>query len=178
MRKSTSGFTIVELLIVIVIIAVLAAITILAYNGIRVRANTSAVVSDLQSASKKLLLYKIDNGNYPAGASGGAVRAALNTIDMKLSTDAYSTASNTNILYLTESTGTQFALLARPNGSSTTYYITEVLKTPVEYGGSGSSAYPGGGTAAIATYLGIASPINTYGYNANATPPGFQFWTP
>lgn len=176
MRKSTSGFTIVELLIVIVIIAVLAAITLIAYNSIKTRANTSAVVSDLKAASKKLLIYKIDNGTYPAGANGGAIRTALGTIDMKLSLDAYSTATNTNILYLTESTGTQFALLARPTGSSTTYYITETIKSPTEYGGTGTSAYPGGGTAAIATYLGIASPINVYGYNANATPPGFQFW--
>lgn len=176
MQKSIRGFTIVELLIVIVIIAVLAAITIVAYNGIQARANTSAVLSDLQTASKKIAIYELDNGRYPSGANGGAVRNALNTIDMKLSQGSYSTASNTNLLYLTESTGTQFALLARPNGSTTTYYITESIKTPTVYGGTGTSAYPGGGTAAIATYLGIASPINTYGYNANATPPGFQFW--
>lgn len=176
MRKSTSGFTIVELLIVIVIIAVLAAITLIAYNAIKTRANTSAVVSDLKAAVKKLEIYKIDNGTYPAGATGGAVRTALNTIDIRLSLDSYSTANNTNILYITEATGNQFALLARPSGSTKTYYITEALKSPVEYGGTGTSAYPGGGTAAIATYLGISTPISTYGYNANATPPGFQFW--
>ena len=43
------GFTIVELLIVIVVIGVLAAITIVAYNGIQSRARDSARVSDINA---------------------------------------------------------------------------------------------------------------------------------
>ncbi len=41
-NKDQAGFTIVELLIVIVIIGILAAITIVAFNGIQNRANLSA----------------------------------------------------------------------------------------------------------------------------------------
>src|SRR5690349_8493132 len=63
------GFTIVELLIVIVVIAILAAITIVAYNGIQQRARVSSVTSALSQAKKKLELYKIDNSGYPASAS-------------------------------------------------------------------------------------------------------------
>lgn len=59
------GFTIVELLIVIVVIAILAAITVVAYNGIQGRANVSKSQSDLRSMQKLLELYKADNGVYP-----------------------------------------------------------------------------------------------------------------
>lgn len=38
MRKSVSGFTIVELLIVIIVIAILATISVVAYNGVQQRA--------------------------------------------------------------------------------------------------------------------------------------------
>ena len=41
MRKATSGFTIVELLIVIVVIAILASISVVAYNGIQQRSNNT-----------------------------------------------------------------------------------------------------------------------------------------
>ena len=54
MMKNTNGFTIVELLIVVVVIAILAAITIVSYNGITTQANNSAVKSGLSTAAKKL----------------------------------------------------------------------------------------------------------------------------
>ena len=48
------GFTIVELLIVIVVIAILAAITIVAYNGIQTRARESKMNMDLMNISKAI----------------------------------------------------------------------------------------------------------------------------
>ncbi len=60
------GFTIVELLIVIVVIAILAAITIVAYNGIQNRAKQSAAQSALSQANKKILAYAVQNSDtYP-----------------------------------------------------------------------------------------------------------------
>ena len=56
LKRRQSGFTIVELLIVIVVIGILAAITIVAYNGIQDRAKTTAVQSAATQASKKLLV--------------------------------------------------------------------------------------------------------------------------
>jgi prepilin-type N-terminal cleavage/methylation domain-containing protein len=60
------GFTIVELLIVVVVIAVLAAITIIGYNGIQTRANNSAADSAANTMSKKIHNYYSLKGNYPA----------------------------------------------------------------------------------------------------------------
>jgi prepilin-type N-terminal cleavage/methylation domain-containing protein len=49
-----SGFTIVELLIVVVVIAILAAITIVSYNGIQQRAKLAAAKSDLATLSQAI----------------------------------------------------------------------------------------------------------------------------
>jgi prepilin-type N-terminal cleavage/methylation domain-containing protein len=58
------GFTIVELLVVIVVIAILAAITIVAYNGIQARSRDSIRKSDIDALAKALELHYIDNGSY------------------------------------------------------------------------------------------------------------------
>jgi len=53
MYKSTKrGFTIVELLVVIVVIGILAAITVVAYTGVTQKATVSTLTSDLDNASK------------------------------------------------------------------------------------------------------------------------------
>lgn len=56
------GFTIVELLIVVVVIAILAAISIVAYNGIQTRAKASAIASGISSIEKALRVTAIENG--------------------------------------------------------------------------------------------------------------------
>ncbi|AHB42067.1 PilE-like protein [Candidatus Saccharibacteria bacterium RAAC3_TM7_1] len=66
------GFTIVELLIVIVVIAILAAITVVAYNGIQQRARDAQRLQDITSIAKALELYKIQNSSYP-NAVGNSV---------------------------------------------------------------------------------------------------------
>jgi prepilin-type N-terminal cleavage/methylation domain-containing protein len=60
-----AGFTIVELLIVIAIIGILAAIVIVAYNGIQERARNASRQSDIQTARKIVEAYSVTNGNYP-----------------------------------------------------------------------------------------------------------------
>lgn len=70
MQPRLRGFTIVELLIVIVIIGILAAITLVAYSGMQQRGRDSARLSDLSGLAKALELYKTDNGSYP-NCSGG-----------------------------------------------------------------------------------------------------------
>jgi general secretion pathway protein G len=78
------GFTIVELLIVIVVIAILATISVVAYNGVQGRARDSKRKSDLASIVKLLELYQADNGGYPICNSvnpyqGGALSASTLT---------------------------------------------------------------------------------------------------
>lgn len=68
-RKYDAAFTIVELLIVIVVIGILAAIAIVAYNGIQWRAWQATLASDVKQAIAQLEVTKSDNGSYPATAT-------------------------------------------------------------------------------------------------------------
>lgn len=60
-----SGFTIVELLVVIVVIGILAAITIVSYSGITQKATVASLQSDLANSAKKLKMYYALYGSYP-----------------------------------------------------------------------------------------------------------------
>jgi prepilin-type N-terminal cleavage/methylation domain-containing protein len=64
-KHKHSGFTIVELLIVIVVIGILAAITIVAYNGVQTRGQDSKRVHDAQSIVAALEANKVLTGSYP-----------------------------------------------------------------------------------------------------------------
>lgn len=78
-KNTSRGFTIVELLIVIVVIAILAAITVVAYNGIQKRASDAQRRSDLTAIAKALELYYIDNNRYPAGSGSTTINASWST---------------------------------------------------------------------------------------------------
>lgn len=65
MYRKDKGFTIVELLIVIVVIGILAAIVVVAYNGITDRAKMSKVYQDMSNMNKQILAYQATNGQYP-----------------------------------------------------------------------------------------------------------------
>jgi len=90
MKKTTSGFTIVELLIVVVVIAILAAISVVAYNGIQQRANKSAVANYAANALKVLQAYKAAEGVYPSYngciGTGYIDRTSNGTLDCRWTT--------------------------------------------------------------------------------------------
>lgn len=67
-HKNIRGFTIVELLIVMVVIGVLAAITVVAFNGIQARAENAKTIQAIARYVKAFHLYATTNGNYPIEA--------------------------------------------------------------------------------------------------------------
>lgn len=107
MKKSTSGFTIVELLIVIVIIGILAAITIVAYNGVQNRANDTAIQGDLRNIAGKASEFNVLNGRYPQNY------ADMITIPVKVNKGAYelNSATGFNIAFCSAGVD-QYALTA------------------------------------------------------------------
>ena len=116
-QKKQRGFTIVELLIVIVVIGILAAISIVAYSGIQKRAVAASLVSDLSSASKQLRLYQIDTSAYPTGLDCG-VSPAVGTICLRSSTGT----SFTDYSLPSAGNGRLFCITATNNSQS--YYVT------------------------------------------------------
>lgn len=101
--KTNRGFTIVELLIVIVVIGILAAITIVAFNGIQNRGYKTAALNDISAFKKKLELYRIDatDGLYP--------NVPVSSIGLSFTKSAYQTGRN-NIYYCPSLDRTDYAL--------------------------------------------------------------------
>ncbi|MGH7217875.1 MAG: type IV pilin protein [Candidatus Microsaccharimonas sp.] len=97
-KARSTGFTIVELLIVIVVIAILAAITIVSFSGIQNSAHDSAVQSDLKQLATKVEMFRVKEGRLPRGAE-------LTTLGLKVSKNSYtdtlliSGSINYNVIY-------------------------------------------------------------------------------
>lgn len=65
MNKRAYGFTVVELLIVVVVIAVLAAITIVTYNNVSHRARVSKVMATAKQVGQKVMVHQAEYGELP-----------------------------------------------------------------------------------------------------------------
>ncbi len=118
MKKTTSGFTIVELLIVIVIIAILAAITVFAFNGVRARAIESEKSFKLTTLQKAIENFRTINGRYPGSTevqgSAGATLLGLSIKDVEPS-DFNSPGSGINCYYGNNSSVTGICYQSRPS---------------------------------------------------------------
>ena len=150
-----TGFTIVELLIVVVVIAILASITIVSYNGIINRAHQSKLISDVASAGMLMSVDQSSSGIYPA------TRTEVNN-GKGINNDA-------DITYTFHSAPTTFCITAiSSHPGIKNYYVSNKNLSPLEgtcpedlgaqvatLAGSGASGYANGvGTAAI-----LAGPV-------------------
>ena len=81
------GFTVVELLVVIVIISILFSIVVVSYGSWRHRTADKAVLSDLNQASSSLESYKNFHNDYPPNLAGTGF-AASQEVAMTLWTNA------------------------------------------------------------------------------------------
>lgn len=118
-KKRDGGFTIVELLIVVVIIGILAAIVIVAYNGITNRAKAAKAHSLASTVVKKLEAYNAEVTGYPA---------ALSTL---------TSSSNSSKSYYIPSSE------VASTANSTTKPTSSNGETTIQYAPCGSSPYTG-----------------------------------
>lgn len=105
--KQKNGFTIVELLVVIVVIAILATVTVVAFNGVRDRAAASLVQDGISKVSRQLELDKVSRGAYADNLT--QVNATeVNSLSYQYTTDGSTyclTATSGNISKYKQSDG-------------------------------------------------------------------------
>ena len=171
LRRRTEGFTIVELLIVIVVIGILAAITIVAFSGVQQRANNTKRVNTVQQYVKLISAYVATYDAYPATASSCA------TANNACTNNSGVTQTTNNATLLTElrkvgtvpedmgpAVGGRFGMQYNYNPSAT--YNGETYPIRLEYlleGAAKSCGVPNVTTAATG---GVTS---TTGYTFNNT---------
>lgn len=164
MNRTTSGFTIVELLITIVVIGVLAAIAIVTYNGIQNRAYDTAVKNDLGNLRKLMELRKIElEGRYP--------RTQAELPDYKLSRGAYDIAAN-NIYLIVDNTGDRYSIGLRSKSGRGFIGTHEQVYEDVSLVNAGQTA------SRIGAVWGAPHYIHQC-YTATAVPPWYAWcrWT-
>jgi prepilin-type N-terminal cleavage/methylation domain-containing protein len=161
--RKNDGFTIVELLIVIVVIGILAAIVIVAYNGIQNSAHNTAVQQDLRQAKMKIEAYRIDpnggNGSYPTSGT------PLINADITVSKSAYLDALNMRYCWLADGSGYSLSARSKGGGMYTISHLNGVTEL---------TNYPtGSGTGSLCDIT-ISATTGTWGNNPGAG--GWSGW--
>ena len=119
------GFTIVELLIVIVVIGILAGITIVAYNGIQNRAKVAAAQSTASQVAKKVAAYAVLNADsYPE----------------TLEEIGFTSDTTVNYQYSVNNTANPKTFCATVTASSTSYFVPDTKTSPSLGGCPGHNA--------------------------------------
>ena len=132
LRKQDEGFTLVELMVVVLVIAILIAIAIPTFLGARQRAQDRAAQSDLRNALTAAKVFYVDNENYTVTA------AELAAIEPSLTFDATITnASTTTVGFLSAA---QVITMVKESASGTFFCISDATATGTTYNSDAAMA--------------------------------------
>lgn len=79
MKQVQKGFTLIELMIVIAIVGILAAVALPAYQDYTIRAKVSEALATAAEGKTSVSEYFVTNGYYPASNAAAGVRTNINT---------------------------------------------------------------------------------------------------
>ncbi len=113
------GFTIVELLIVIVVIAILAAISVVAYTGIQNRANDATVLSDLDRIAKEIEIWR----NFESSSNQYPTTSQMSSLGVSITKGAYQQTPDRNNFYYCGPSGDTYAF-GVISKSGNAYFLT------------------------------------------------------
>ncbi len=111
--KNNRGFTLIEMLIVIAIIAILAGIVLVGVSGFQASARDSRRIADVRNTQNLLELYYTQHGEYPTTDTWGEL-----TTELKVSTGPTPQPQIANDYDYDSSDGLSYlmtAVLERPN---------------------------------------------------------------
>lgn len=138
-KKNQKGFTIVELLIVIVVIGILAAITIVAFNGIQNRAKDTKASELANQFRGKVASWQAVKGNYPTQAEVTAGLTATDATEAKLDAGLLSNiytggTAVTTAAHQTNAAGPLVSYQACTGGAKIYYYQTSGTDGSIDVG--------------------------------------------
>jgi prepilin-type N-terminal cleavage/methylation domain-containing protein len=90
--RTRAGFTLVEIMIVVVIIGLLAAMAIPAFAKVRQKSHSARFISDLRTFAQAFETYATQNGGWPPNAGSGVVPTGMTSADFNVS--AWTTQKN------------------------------------------------------------------------------------
>jgi type IV pilus assembly protein PilA len=149
MRNEHKGFSLIELLIVVAIILIIAAIAVPNFLRSKIAANQSSAVGSLRSLNTACIAYTTNYGQFPAGltnlgpvASGGT--ASSTSADLIDSVLAAGIKSGYTFTYTAGTSNQSYSITASPiaQGSSgqNMYYTDQSGLIRVDTSGSGAGA--------------------------------------
>lgn len=133
MRGKNRGFTLIELMIVLIIISVLASITIVSLNNARKRANDSEVTAQLSIARLTAQLFYEEYGSYRGTGGNVSHRCDMNN---SMFTDVRS-----GMYLYTQDYNYPDGTTLRCSASNQAYQMSASLSTPGEYWCINSAGY-------------------------------------
>ena len=156
--KNKQGFTIVELLIVVVVIAILAAITIVAYNGIQNRARESVIKNEVSLGLKQIKMFATTNNDaFPSSITSCPTPATGEACILSNSTNtlAYFATPTSFCLSSTDAKGITYSVTQAGQvnaGSCTPRSCYNIQQAGNSTGDGVYTIQPGGSSTTIQAY--------------------------